>query len=77
MRILSRHPEGGRSTPYLNTAARRRWEPSRFDGRARGADPAPQLVPAPDGISPARGIAIAIGAGALGWAMLIVQLARV
>jgi hypothetical protein len=77
MRILSRHPEGRRSAPYLNTAAHRRWEPTRFDGRNRGADSPPQLVPAPDGISPARGIAIAIGIGALGWAMLIAQLARV
>jgi hypothetical protein len=77
MRILSRHPEGGRSTPYLGTAARRRWEPSHFDGRVRGTERPPQLVPAPDGISPARGIAIAIGAGALSWAVLIAQIARI
>ncbi len=71
MRILSRLPNGRGTAPYLvgaPTRARRPWP---------ALERSPEREEQPDGIAPARGIAIAIGAGVLCWVALISQLARV
>lgn len=74
MRILSRLPEGRGSAPYLSRAAHRRTDAAQVANRARVVDFPLHHAEGPDGIGPARGIAIAIGTGALCWAVLIAQL---
>ncbi len=71
MRILSRLPNGRGTAPYLvgaPTRARRSWPATE-----RSLD----REELPDGIAPARGIALAIGAGVLCWVALITQLSSV
>jgi len=78
MRILSRLPDDRGTAPYLSQVARRRRDPDRVEGGARaGTDRPIQLDERPIGIGPARGIAIAVGTGALCWAALLSQLIRV
>jgi hypothetical protein len=68
MRILSRLPE--RRTAHLPSApvTRKRFEPTRSGAWTR----APRELP--DGIAPARGIALALGVGAAAWLALIVAI---
>jgi len=65
MRILSRLPE--RRTALLPSApaTRRRFEPTRPGTWTRE----PREVP--DGMAPARGIALAMGIGVIAWAALV------
>ena len=71
MRILSRLPNGRGNAPYLVGASMRAPRPSHAIERSL------EREEQPDGIGPARGIVIAIGAGVVCWAALITQLAGV
>ena len=70
MRILSRLPER-RGSAFLPSAPllRKRIEPPRPGVQTRE----PREIP--DGIAPARGIAIAVGVGALAWLALLLATA--
>jgi len=78
MRLLSRLPERRGNASVATTAApRRRAEPLSAETVLRPVEDEPlQLAERPDGLAPARGIAIAIGASAVAWALLLLVLAQ-
>lgn len=73
MRILSRLPEGRGTAPLLGTplmrSRRQHVHPEIV--RAPVPDRSVDSTPTPDPLGPARGIGIALGAGSIGWALLL------
>lgn len=73
MRILSRLPEGRGTGSLLGTSLaggrRRHLHPE--IARSRQPDRTSEADETPDPLGPARGIGLAIGAGSIGWALLL------
>jgi len=73
MRILSRLPEGRGPAPLLGTplarSRRQRLHPEIV--RRSQVDPSVETDDGPDALGPARGIGLALGAGSIGWVLIV------
>lgn len=73
MRILSRLPEGRGTAPLLGTPLARSRRPHVHPEIVRSSPPdrSVEIARTPDPLGPARGIGLALGAGSIGWVLLL------